>query len=373
MSEIKSHWLVSLGWFILYAVRAIIYPFIPSKLKDVSKETVLITGGGHGLGRLLATKFAKLGSRVIIWDINESNMEETKEAIERETNGSGRVYSYYCDVSKPACVYEVAEEVRKEVGDPTMIVLNAGIVNGKKLLDLPDESIIRCFNVNILSHFWIVKAFLKSMMAANYGHIISIDSVASYYGTYYLTDYSASKAASHRLQDALSSEMKYSGYDGIRFSSIMPYFMSTGMFDGSKSRFFSIMDPEYVARKTMDAILKNRAVVFIPRIFNTLCVGTMIIPYKSFFSFHNAVFGGEMMEGFQGNVSSVNGRLSSDSVSSGIGSGGNVPNGPNGPDGDDGESSGVVRRSINNNKISGSNEATTPNGITNNQLAVESR
>lgn len=368
MSEIKSHWLVSLGWFILYAVRAIIYPFIPSKLKDVSKETVLITGGGHGLGRLLATKFAKLGSRVIIWDINESNMKETKEVIEKETNGSGRVYSYFCDVSKPSSVYQVAEEVRREVGDPTMIVLNAGIVNGKKLLDLPDESIIRCFNVNILSHFWIVKAFLKSMMAANYGHIISIDSVASYYGTYYLTDYSASKAASHRLQDALSSEMKYSGYDGIRFSSIMPYFMSTGMFDGSKSRFFSIMDPEYVARKTMDAILKNRAVVFIPRIFNTLCVGTMIIPYKSFFSFHNAVFGGEMMEGFQGNtaLSNLNGTLSStDGVSSGIGSDGNAPDG--------GESSGVVRRSINNNTISGSNEATAPNGTTNNQLAAKSR
>lgn len=77
--------------------------------------------------------------------------------------------------------------------------------------------------------------------------------------------------------------------------------MSTVMFDGSKSRFFNIIDPEYVAEKTMDTVLRNRAIVFIPGIFNMLCAGTTIILYKSFFSIRNAIFGGEMMEGFQGN------------------------------------------------------------------------
>lgn len=291
--------LYKLIYCLWYLLRSIIYPFIPSRFlkKNVSEEIVLITGGGFGLGRLLAQRFSDLGSTVVIWDVNKENMKRTEEII---SSSGGTCHAYYCDVSKPSHVYETAEKVRCEVGNPSIIVLNAGIVNGKKILDLTDEAITRCFAVNTLSHFWIIKAFLPYLMKQNRGHVISIDSVSSYYGTFKLTDYSAAKAASHRLQDALSSELKYSGYDGIRFSSIMPYFMATGMFSGSTSQYFPVMDPVYVADRCMDAILLNKAVVFIPRIFNILCVGTLMVPYKAFFAFHEAIFGGEMMSDFKG-------------------------------------------------------------------------
>jgi all-trans-retinol dehydrogenase (NAD+) len=266
-------------------------------VKDISNETVLITGGGYGLGRLLAERFAKLGAKVIIWDINEENMKTTCSIVRR---AGGLCHYFNCDVSDAKTVYATANKVRKDIGHVSMIVMNAGIVNGKKLLDTSDDQIRKCFDVNVLSHFWIVKAFLPFMMKFKRGHIISIDSVTAYYGTNRLVDYSASKAASHKLQDALYNELKYSGYDGIHITSILPYFISTGMFSGCCSKMISIMEPDYVADECIDAILLNKSVVLLPRIFHFLRWGTMMIPYKAYFAFHETFFGGDMMTKYKG-------------------------------------------------------------------------
>lgn len=163
-----------LALFLYYIVRSFIYPLIPRKylVKNVAGEVVLITGGGFGLGRLLAQRFAKLGSKVVIWDVNRDNMDKTKEMIEC---AGGECYAYYCDVSDAQCVNRTADQVRKEVGHVTILVMNAGIVNGRKLLDLSEQQIRKCFDVNALSHFWLTKAFLPFMMKINSGHVISID------------------------------------------------------------------------------------------------------------------------------------------------------------------------------------------------------
>ncbi|KAI1290361.1 Epidermal retinol dehydrogenase 2 [Halotydeus destructor] len=283
-------------WFF---VRSLVYPFIPRKylVKDVSGSTVLITGGGAGLGRLMAQRFGRLGSKVVIWDIDKVNLKTTEAMIRQD---GGQCFAYVCDVSDSQSVYKMADTVRQEVGQVEILVLNAGIVNGKPLLELEDDRIRKCFEVNTLSHFWLIKAFLPNMMAINKGHIISIDSVSAFYGTYCLTDYCASKSASHRLQDAISSELRYSGYDGIKMTSIMPYFMDTGMFSGSSSKLIGILDPVYVANECVDAILTGRTSVMIPKIFHIFLVATLAVPYKSFFAFHEAIFGGNMMKNFRG-------------------------------------------------------------------------
>lgn len=159
---------------VYYVIRSFVYPLIPRRflVKDVSGEVVLITGGGFGLGRLLAQRFAKLGSKVVIWDVNQDNMDKTKLLVEE---ADGECHAYYCDVSDPQCVYKTADRVRRDVGHVTLLVMNAGIVNGSKLLDLTDDQIRKCFEVNALSHFWLTKAFLPFMMKINNGHVISID------------------------------------------------------------------------------------------------------------------------------------------------------------------------------------------------------
>ena len=131
----------------------IIYSFIPARRKDVSKEIILITGAASGIGRALSLKFARLGSTIVLWDINKSANEAVAEEINSKT--PNKAFPYQCDCSKREEVYKVAEEVKKDVGDVTILINNAGVVSGKNFKDVSDNKIELTFQVNSLAHFWV--------------------------------------------------------------------------------------------------------------------------------------------------------------------------------------------------------------------------
>ena len=93
------------------------------------------------------------------------------------------------------------------MGHVSILVNNAGIVSGTALLDTPDSKIIRTFDVNILAHFWTLKAFLPAMISQKDGHIVNVASLAGHSGTHKLVDYCASKFAAVGLDEALRVEL----------------------------------------------------------------------------------------------------------------------------------------------------------------------
>nr|XP_021514907.1 short-chain dehydrogenase/reductase family 16C member 6-like [Meriones unguiculatus] len=140
------------GKFLYYFLESLVFKIIPKGKKNVSGETVLITGAGSGLGRLLAIHFASHGANLVLWDINqEGNLETCRLAKEK---GDVKVYAYKCDCSDRREVYRVADKVREEVGDVTILINNAGIVTGKPFLEIPDHMVEKSFLVNVMSHFW---------------------------------------------------------------------------------------------------------------------------------------------------------------------------------------------------------------------------
>lgn len=146
---------VDLLVLVYYWLEGIVLFFVPKSLryKSVENEVVLITGGGSGLGRLLAVRFARLGAKVVVWDLNQSGIDETCRLVKQL--GREPAAGYTCDVSDRNAVYETANRVRQEVGPVTILVNNAGIVSGKRFLEVPDEKIIKTFEVNAISHFWV--------------------------------------------------------------------------------------------------------------------------------------------------------------------------------------------------------------------------
>lgn len=144
-------------WYIL---KAIFLFFVPKclRFKDISNEIVLVTGGASGLGRLFAIKLAKRGARVIIWDLNLTGLEETAKMIEElrsKKDNVGKCHLYQVNITDRASVYATAERIKQEVGTVTMVINNAGIVTGKRILEIPDEQIVKTFDVNVLAHFWV--------------------------------------------------------------------------------------------------------------------------------------------------------------------------------------------------------------------------
>ncbi|XP_030259841.1 epidermal retinol dehydrogenase 2 isoform X3 [Sparus aurata] len=219
---------------IWYNVESFIHLFIPIKKKNIAGEVVLISGSGSGIGRLMAQEFAALGTVLVLWDINQEGMKETARLAKQ--SGASRVHYYLCDCSDKNEVYRVADQVKREVGDVSILVNNAGIVTGKKFMDAPDSLIEKTVEVNTMAHFWTYKAFLPAMIANNHGHLVSIASSAGLIGVNGLADYCASKFAAVGFAESVGLELVATGKDGVKTTIVCPYFINTGMFDGCQTK-----------------------------------------------------------------------------------------------------------------------------------------
>lgn len=116
---------------------------------------------------------------------------------------------YSCDITDPATVYATGRKITAELGAPTILVNNAGILAAHTILGTSDEYLRRIFDVNVLSNWYTLKAFLPEMVKANKGHIITIASAASYVGVAGLADYTATKAAVLAFHESLNQELKH--------------------------------------------------------------------------------------------------------------------------------------------------------------------
>lgn len=292
--------LLFMGMALIYISEAIILTFIPKRyrIKSIKGEIALITGGAGGIGRLIAIKLAKLGAHVVIWDINKIGLESTVQEIRR--NG-GKCWGYYCDITNKEEIYRMAKTVQIEVGSVTLLINNAGYVSGKIFWELSDIEIDRTYKVNILSHYWINKVFLKDMMKNNHGHIVTMASVAGLLGTYKCTDYSATKFAAIGYHESLFTELKTHGYDGIHATLICPYFINTGMFHGVEPRLMSMLQPEYVAQEVVSGILLNQVIVVLPGSVRFLLPLKCLLPAKLCWALmYNIIQGPQGMMMFKG-------------------------------------------------------------------------
>ena len=252
-------------------------------MKDIRNKVILITGGGSGIGKLMAFAFAAKEARVVIWDINNSAIKAVEdEANEKHLFIKGMV----CDVSKYEDVYKQAKILTESFGPVDILINNAGIASkkgqdvkpGPLFLSIPDEQIIKSININTLSHFWTCKAFLPSMIERNSGHIVTISSAAGIIGVKGLSDYCAGKFAAFGFDESLRMEFKRMK-SAVRTTVVCPFFIDTGMFDGVKTRYpllLPILKSEYATKKIVAAVLKNKRLLIMPRFVNTVFILSLL-------------------------------------------------------------------------------------------------
>ena len=158
---------------------------------------------------------------------------------------------------------KAADTVLASLGRVDILVNNAGIVSGMPLLKLSEKQIRATFEVNVISHFWTLQAFLPQMLSHRSGHIVTIASTAGRTGVSHLTDYCASKFAARGLEMSLRRELIDLGkIKGIKLTCVNPYFINTGMFDGAESRSNLMnyiigcvyLEQNYVAHQIYEAI-----------------------------------------------------------------------------------------------------------------------
>jgi all-trans-retinol dehydrogenase (NAD+) len=232
-------------------------------MTDFSDRNVLITGAASGIGRLMAMRIARRGGRLILWDVNRAALDAVTAEI--ATSG-GTVAAYVCNLADRQAIQTVAARVQSEQGTVDVLINNAGVVAGKRLLEESDAEIERTFAVNTLALFWTVRAFLPGMLAKRAGHIVTIASAAGIAGVPRMADYSASKFAAFGFDEALRLECKRAGAQ-VKTTLVCPFYISTGMFDGARTRFprlLPILKPDYVAVRVVEAIEREQARLILP-------------------------------------------------------------------------------------------------------------
>jgi len=236
---------------------------------EISGKNVVITGGASGMGRLFALKTARLGATVVIYDLDAGAMNAAVEEIKRLTGREA--HGFVCDVSDREAVYRTADEVRDLVGPVDVLFNNAGVVSGRRLMEIPDEKIEAVMGVNVLALYWVTKSFLPDMLARNSGHIVTMASAAGLLGVDRQTDYAASKSAAIGFTRSLRVELKQTGHTGVKTTIVEPFFVNTGMFEGVKTRFPSILpilDQDYVTDRVIEAVRRNKQDLKMPPIVN---------------------------------------------------------------------------------------------------------
>ena len=237
-------------------------------MTKIRGSRALITGAASGIGRLLATEMGKAGASLVLWDIDARGLSEARD----ELRGAGcDADIYVCDLTRRDDIESVAAETLDRSGPVDILVNNAGIVSGKTLLEISPAEIERTFQVNALALFWTAKAFLPGMLERNSGHLVTIASAAGLAGTAKLTDYCSSKFAAVGFDESLRVELKRQGSKVVT-TVVCPFYTDTGMFAGVGTRFpwlLPILDPEYVVRRTIRAIEKDRRRLVMPRFVYT--------------------------------------------------------------------------------------------------------
>ncbi|KOC61585.1 Epidermal retinol dehydrogenase 2 [Habropoda laboriosa] len=253
---------------------------IPPRAKNLLGETVLITGAGHGIGRELAIQLASLGCIIVCWDADNEANRLTMSTISK--NG-GEVYGFAVDVSKRLEVREAARLMRK-VGVPEVSILinNAAVLYHSSFLQQDSDFVEKTFSVNVLSNFWTIETFLPNMIHNRRGHIVCVSSMCGIYGVSQKVAYCSSKFAIRGLMEALHEELRLdSKSTNVRFTTIYPFYVDTGLARDPKYRFpciFGIVSPEYAAGEIIKAIRRNYTEYSIPRCLFTLNSINRMVP-----------------------------------------------------------------------------------------------
>lgn len=178
-------------------------------------QVAIVTGGGAGIGRGIAELFARAGASVIVSDRTQRTADEVAQGI---VDAGGIAIGVICDVTDAAARRALVDAAIAAFGKITILVNNAG-GGGPKPFDMPLETFVRAYELNVFSVFHLTQLCAPHIEKAGGGAVLNISSMAGENKNQRMASYASSKAAENHLTRNIALDL---GPKGIRVNAIAP-------------------------------------------------------------------------------------------------------------------------------------------------------
>ncbi len=185
-------------------------------------RTAIVTGAARGIGAAVAQRLATDGHRVAVVDLDEQACSGTVDAI---TSAGGSALAVGADVSSESDVTAAVERIAGELGAPTIVVNNAGVLRDNLLFKMSVDDWDTVMGVHLRGSFLVTKAAQKHMVEASWGRVVNLSSTSAL-GNRGQANYSAAKAGLQGFTKTLAIEL---GKFGVTANAIAPGFIQTDM------------------------------------------------------------------------------------------------------------------------------------------------
>ncbi|MGI9371990.1 MAG: SDR family NAD(P)-dependent oxidoreductase [Hyphomicrobiales bacterium] len=236
-------------------------------------KSVWITGASTGLGREIAVKLAQAGVKVAV-------SARSKDKLESLAASYDAIRPYALDVSDPAAVQKVVQNIEAELGPLDLALFNAGTYEPEGAFDLNSESFRRTVSVNYLGAVDGVLAVLPAMKERGVGHVAVVASVAGYRGLPRAAAYGSTKAALIHFAESTAPELKRAG---ITMSVVNPGFVETPLTAKNDFPMPFIMDVDAAADRVLSGLEAGKFEVAFPRRFVMILKTLRMLPYSLYF------------------------------------------------------------------------------------------
>lgn len=162
------------------------------------------------------------------------------------------------------------------IGPVSIIFNNAGIGPPGNFLQLSDEQIEKVFEVNLMSHMWIIREFLPEMVLSNHGRIVNICSMAGFKASALGFPYYSTKFAVNGYTESLKLELQTFQHTGVHVTTVYPYFVQTKLIrsleitphikNSMRKAYHQVFDAAYVGRKIVEGMRRELEYIYFPSI-----------------------------------------------------------------------------------------------------------
>ncbi|MEU9859349.1 3-oxoacyl-ACP reductase FabG [Streptomyces sp. NPDC047971] len=192
-------------------------------------RTAIVTGAARGIGAGVALRLAADGFAVAVLDLDEAACKAVVEEIE---TAGGRGLAVGVDVADEAAVQAAVERIAAQLGEPTVLVNNAGIIRDNMLFKMSVDEWDAVMNVHLRGSFLLTRAVQGYMTKAGWGRIVNLSSTSAL-GNRGQANYSAAKAGVQGFTKTLALEL---GKFGVTANAIAPGFIETDMTKATAER-----------------------------------------------------------------------------------------------------------------------------------------